>query len=364
MSGRDSGGPIRRRAGERKRGEAEQAAETATSTSDSSKDGEARQPSVPAKPAVSPVPTSAGGPGRRPVGRRVFEPGSGRSSTAPPPSGGKGRVGATRPGAGKAAPGGKASPKGGKDVRPSSGDADEQERAKALATEKGIPAVHALRVVRGEASLNDVLKALMRKERAQRLVERDGLDPGLAGQVASGHLSRERALLVQRIRQHRPHRIDRDALKLAEVGKTPIAFQTFGHPWVTGLVAEARTYEFDVQVDGAEGGSTSTVQKHDVKLVAQPDQIEGIEAGAGQDDGVVAENLGGTADRGARVRPEDEALIDLVESNTVIRCVLRDGQLLVGRIRSFGRWDFDLELQNGAAVTVLFHAVHPASRWK
>jgi hypothetical protein len=355
MNGRDSGGPIRRRAGERKRGEAEVATPT---TSDAEAAGQ------PAAPVVRQVVVPSSAPLQRPVGRRVFEPVGGRSISTPPPSGKPRKAAPAKPGApAKSGAKGGAKPSG-KDARAVSADTEEQERAKALAADKGIPQVHALRVIRGEVSLNDVLKALMRKERATRLVERDGLDPGLAGQVASGHLSRERAILVQRIRQHRPHRIDRDALKLAEVGKQPVAFQTFGNPWVEGLITEARTYEFDVRVTGAGEGAAAIVQKHDVKLVAQPEQVAGIESGSGVDPGVSAEHLAGTADRTARVRPEDEALIELVESAGLIHVVLRDGQLLVGRLRSFGRWDFDLELQNGAVVTVLFHAVHPATRWK
>jgi hypothetical protein len=363
MNGRDSNGPIRRRAGERKRGDADAPTPTPTPTVSSQTSAAPASPAGPRPERATMAPGA--GVAKRPAGRRVFDPAGGRSVTAPPPSG-KPRKG-TGPGPkpGAAAKGGaKAGAKGAKDGRPVSADVEEQERAKALATEKGIPQVHALRVLRGEITLNDVLKALMRKERAQRLVEKDGLDPGLAGQVASGHLSRERAILVQRIRKHRPHRIDRDALKLAEVGKTPIAFQTFEHPWVVGLVSEARTYEFDVRVAGAGDGGSVTVQKHDVKLVAQPEHVAGIEAGAEVDAEVVAEHLAGTADRSARVRPEDNVLIDLVESAKVVRCVLRDGQLLVGHIRSFGRWDFDLELANGAQLTVMFHAVHPASRWK
>ncbi|MEZ4265377.1 MAG: hypothetical protein R3F39_03280 [Myxococcota bacterium] len=357
MNGRDSGGPIRRRAGERKRGEVDATTE-APGPSEPTK--EVRTPLATARPdRVATLPGA--GAAKRPAGRRVFDPSGGRSISAPPPSG-KPRKGPGAPA--KAGAGGKGAGKGGKDARPVSGDAEEQERAKALATEKGIPQVHALRVLRGEITLNDVLKALMRKERAQRLVEKDGLDPGLAGQVASGHLSRERAILVQRIRKHRPHRIDRDALKLAEAGKTPIAFQTFEHPWVVGLISEARTYEFDVRVEGATDGGPVTVQKHDVKLVAQPDQVAGVDAASEVEPSVGQEKLGGTADRASRVRPEDAALIELVESAQVVRCVLRDGQLLVGAIQSFGRWDFDLKLQNGAVVTVMFHAVHPASRWK
>ena len=37
---------------------------------------------------------------------------------------------------------------------------------------------------------------------------------------------------------------------------------------------------------------------------------------------------------------------------------MRDGDVLQGNVRSFGRWDVELEV-GGASVHVLFHSLHP-----
>jgi len=239
--------------------------------------------------------------------------------------------------------------------------AKQQETARQLAADKGIPQVHALRVVRGEVSLNVILKNLMRKERATRLVEKDGLEPGLAGQVASGHLSRERALELQRIRTFRKHRIDRDALKLAEIGELMIGVGCFDGSWAAGQVLEARTYEFDLSPLG--GGDKKLLQKHDVKLVCMAPVVEQLRALEVYDDAIREAGLGGTADRSERVRPTDARMLQLIESKEPVTCMLRDGSSLRGSLRSFGRWDMAIEVEGIGEVTILFHSLHKSNAW-
>ncbi|MGM0578781.1 MAG: hypothetical protein ACQEXJ_23870 [Myxococcota bacterium] len=348
MSRRPPGGPIRRRAGDRKRDRdkdrrpRERGAEGTGSGEGAGEEEGVRGPEVIRRPA-----------------RRVFEPGGGKRRGSPGGGSGSPRV---RKGKGGRPPAqdGKSKPKS----KPKDAAKDkEQAEAQKLAQDKGIPPVHALRIVRGEVTLNEVLKALMRKERAQRLVERDGLDPGLAGQVASGHLSRERARIVQRIRAHRTHRIDRDILKVAEIEDAQVAVLAFGADWRVGRVVDARTYEIDFRPAEAGEEGAEVIQKHDVKAVCAPEDVERVRAATEVDGDVKAQELGGTADRGERVRPKDVLLLDCLEGEREVRCVLRDGQVIRGVVRAFGRWDMDLEVAGGARVTLLFHALHPATDW-
>ena len=233
--------------------------------------------------------------------------------------------------------------------------------ARKLSADKGIPPVHALRVVRGEVSLNAVLKNLMRKERASRLIERDGLEPGLAGQVASGHLSRQRALELQRIRTFRKHRIDRDALKLAELSGAAVGIGCFDGTWVSGTIVEARTYEFDLSTEGA--GQTQLIQKHDVKLVCPAESMDELRSRETYDSAIQEAGLAGTADRSERVRPTDARLLQLIDDQTEIDCVLRDGSSCRGRVHSFGRWDMVIVVEKVGEVTILFHALHKSNAW-
>ena len=288
----------------------------------------------------------------KPVGRRVFEP-PGRSSP--------GRTGGSAPKARASGPTGSPEEQAPAPKLSPEVIAEQQETARKLAADKGIPQVHALRVVRGEVSLNVVLKNLMRKERATRLVERDGLEPGLAGQVASGHLSRERALELQRIRAFRKHRIDRDALKLAEIGEAMIAVGCFDGTWAAGRVLAARTYEFDLEPIG--GGEQQLIQKHDVKLVCQAADVDKLRAVETSVAAIREAGLAGTADRTERVRPTDARMIQLIEAEESVDCVLRDGSSYRGILRSFGRWDMAIEVAEVGMVTILFHSLHKSNAW-
>ncbi len=345
-------GPIRRRAGERRKDR-----ETRRETADES---------------GSKTATGGDEGGRDPLvvrrgtaGRRVFDPGSGpsgpRRTSAGESHGGGGRPGGhggvRRRSPGSRAAGGRGRPDArGRDATDAKKLAEQRE-AEQLARDKGIPQPHALRVVRGEISLNEILKQLMRKERAQRLVERDGLDPGLAGQVASGHLTRERALLLQRMRKHRSHRIDRDAFKVAAIEQRRVAVAALAGSWQEGVVKDARTYELDL----VEGEGLETLQKHDIMLLCDASDADAVRAAIEVDKDIRVQGLAGTPDREQRVRAPDEALIELVESGQTVRCVLRDGSILSGPIRSFGRWDLRIEVADGILVDVLFHALHPLS---
>jgi hypothetical protein len=40
---------------------------------------------------------------------------------------------------------------------------------------------------------------------------------------------------------------------------------------------------------------------------------------------------------------------------------MRDGEQLLGRLRSFGRWDAELVLDGGETITVFFHGLHATS---
>ncbi len=238
-----------------------------------------------------------------------------------------------------------------------------REKAMELAKEKAIPLAHAHRIVQGRTTLNDVLKLMMRQESFERLVKQDGLDPSLAGQVASGHLSKERALVVTRIRRARKYPLDHDAFKVAETEKVPVLVDMFGSGWVRGRITAVRVYDFDFCA--GDGADSELVQKHDVKAVAPENALASIESSSGLDDTIKSQGLAATAERSERVRPTDKGLLALMESDSDITLVLRDGETLDGRVVSFGRWDVTLALADGedepAKVTVLFHALHKKS---
>lgn len=236
----------------------------------------------------------------------------------------------------------------------------EQEAAHELSKSQSIPVVHAHRVLRGEASLEEVKDALSRKDEATRLAREEGLAPSLAGQVAAGHLKLERARILQRLRSVRPQPIDWDAFKIALEAQEPIALATFEHGWRVGQIISVDTYEFRFAFL-EEGGVEQevVVQKHDVKAICDPTQLAAVQEAVTIDKTVREESLGASAKRNTRVRPEDEELSTMLETKRPFAVVLRDGERWAGSVASFGRWDVTLMLYGGTELVVLFHALHP-----
>ncbi len=236
----------------------------------------------------------------------------------------------------------------------------EQEAAHELSKNESIPVVHAHRVLRGEASLEEVKEALNRKEEATRLAREEGLAPSLAGQVAAGHLKLERARVLQRLRSVRTEPIDWDAFKIALEAKQAIALATFADGWRVGQVVETDVYEFRLRWVGESGDEEEVViQKHDVKALCDPAHLPAVQEAASVDKAVREESLGASAKRNTRVRPDDEELSQMLESKRPYPVVLRDGERWAGAVASFGRWDVTLRLYGGAELVVLFHALHP-----
>jgi hypothetical protein len=235
-----------------------------------------------------------------------------------------------------------------------------REKAQNLSKEKNIPLIHAYRILKGQTTLNEVLKAMMRKERFEQMITRDGIDRELAGQVASGHLSKQRAVLLTRMRTLRKQKLHIDGIKAAEIEKVKVGLDIFGRGWVAGRVRNVRPYEFDFFAEEAE--RSERFFKHDVKAMCVADELDVVRASVGVDEAVQREGLGATDDRAARIRPDDESLLTAIEKSRVVRFTMRDGETILGKIRSFGRWDAEVCLEGGELVTVFFHGLHPVSK--
>lgn len=278
-------------------------------------------------------------------GRRFYDPRAERGAPAPP--------------AGKDV-------KGGKRVMSAAGRplvSDEKTELKAqaqkLAKEKGVPLVHAYRILKGQTTLNDVLKGMMRKERFEQLVAREGVDRELAGQVASGHLPKQRAVLLTRMRTLRKQKLHIDGIKAAEVEKKKIGIDVFGRGWMLGRVRAARPYDFDFLADGAD--KADKLFKHDVKAVCTAEDFEAAKGACDTDTAIKDLGLAQTEDRTQRVRPTDDTMLRFIDDQRIVRFTMRDGEQILGRLRSFGRWDAEIVLEGGELVTVFFHGLHATS---
>ena len=121
----------------------------------------------------------------------------------------------------------------------------------------------------------------------------------------------------------------------------------------------ARPYDFDFLADGAE--KADKLFKHDVKAVCTAEDFEAAKAACDTDAAIKELGLAQTEDRTQRVRPTDDTMLRFIDDQRVVRFTMRDGEQILGRLRSFGRWDAELVLDDGELVTVFFHGLHATS---
>ena len=235
----------------------------------------------------------------------------------------------------------------------------ERLEAQKLAQRTGVPLWGAFRIIRGEVSLNELLKAMMRREKFQRL-QKSGLDPDLAGHVASGSLPQWRATVLQDMRTAGRAKFTRDRIEMAYQEGLPTAIWAFGQDdWLAGQIQKARTYDFVfVPADGAE---SLTIFKHDVKMMCLPSDMDAVRGQRSFDKRVLSEGLGASRDRKDRYRPTDEELSQVRGTNRAVRWVFRDGTGVDGVVVAFGRWDVDIAIpgDDSAPCSLFFHALHP-----
>jgi hypothetical protein len=235
---------------------------------------------------------------------------------------------------------------------------DEREKALELTERAGIPLWGAFRVVRGEITLNELLKSMLRREKFRRL-QKEGLDPDLSGHVASGSLPRWRAVALQDMRKAGRSKFTRDRIEIALREETPLGVWCFDKEWMVGRVLKARTYDFMYEHGGAD--KPELVHKHDVKMICGPDAVEALGGNARVDDQVKEMGLSASKDRNERYRPTDQQLCRARDAAASIRWTFRDGTTVRAKVIAFGRWDIDLELKGGEGGTIFFHALHQAT---
>ncbi|HIA05004.1 MAG TPA: hypothetical protein EYN06_08545 [Myxococcales bacterium] len=239
------------------------------------------------------------------------------------------------------------------------GSPQEQQAARELAEKSGVPLWGAYRVIRGEITLNQLLKSMMRREKFRKLQSQDGLDSDLAGHVANDTLPIWRAKMLQEMRGAGRSKFSRDRIAIAHSQKLAISMWCFGsEEWETGHIIRCRTYDFDFR---SEQGKNSKYFKHDIKLLCHPDDLKGIQALSDVSTGIVDLGLKASKSRDDRYRPSDQQLEQAKLHGKAIKWVFRDGTMITGAVFAFGRWDLDL-ISRGSSATLFFHALHPETK--
>lgn len=233
----------------------------------------------------------------------------------------------------------------------------DRREAHELVQRSGIPFPAALRVVRGEATLDQVLKQLLNQE-VRRSLEARGMPPALAGQVAKGFLGEGKAWDAFRAMQHPSYAPERSLLKEACAAGQELALELFGEGTVLGVPTQVDKYDFHV---AGAGGAERTIHKHDVKWAAPVEAVDLIRGCRTVVDELARLGLKGSREMKDRLRLERSEKLDLLDRNRRLRLVCRDGDVLVGTLVWASRYELGLRLADDAGrsaeVDVFAHSL-------
>ena len=228
-----------------------------------------------------------------------------------------------------------------------------QEMAKAqdIAQRSNIPLRYALQVVRGKKTLNDVLNRLLAEEKAKKLMGQ-GVSPDYALPVALGQMTKEKALMHQKLKE-----IQGIGYKWNAIASIPrgaeVCLSIFGEGTAVYKVKKVLRYEVFCQKDGQK----RMIKKHNIKFFCAPEHMEIVKQGFGVDEEIKKLGLLGTDKLEERFRPPIELALQLLEQRLLVKFYLRDGDTITGKVERVGRFDIEVSI-GGASVSLLTHALY------
>jgi len=229
----------------------------------------------------------------------------------------------------------------------------EKMKARKLADRYEVPVTETLRVIRGEVGLDEVLREQEARKKALELIE-DGLDSQLAGQVARGGLDPEDAKIRSQLLGIQKRSFRYTSLNKYEPGQD-IAVYLFEYGLLTGRVQDNAPYDIDLMIEGAR--APVMVKKHDIKMHFPIDQAENIVELIQRDESIAEMGFGATVDMAERYRPVPEEALAWLTMPLPVKFVIRDGDLVIGRVKRVSIYEVEVELKPNLCTTLMTHAL-------
>ena len=229
----------------------------------------------------------------------------------------------------------------------------ERMKARRLADRYHVPVTETLRVIRGDVGLDEVLQEQEAREKTRTLIE-EGLLPHLAGQVARGNIDMETAKIRSDLLKAQGRSFRYSRLNKYRPGDE-IGLYIFDYGLLTGRVEDNAPYDIDVTPEGKD--VPVMVKKHDIKLHFSPDLSDKILSGINKDPRVADMELGATVDLNERYRPVPEEALAWLTMPLPVKFVLRDGDVIVGRVKFCSFFEVEVELDSGHRVSIMTHAL-------
>lgn len=124
---------------------------------------------------------------------------------------------------------------------------------------------------------------------------------------------------------------------------------------VTARLTAVTPYEVTFSRDD---GESETVHKHDIHFLYPAERAAAVDKLVKKDKEVAALGLEPTVYHRNRRYVKNKTLFPLMEERTVVFVTLRDGSVVRGLITAFSRYDIEVSMKGGVAVTLLRHSLH------
>ncbi|TVQ90930.1 MAG: hypothetical protein EA397_10555 [Deltaproteobacteria bacterium] len=227
-------------------------------------------------------------------------------------------------------------------------------RAEELA-ESGMPFQLAMAVALGRVSLNDALERLARQERVQKIIDEHDLSRALATQVAIGHASLDAVLARRRMQEHRELNRLRSCLDEALGLELPLVFGLHGRRQVQAHVQAVEPYTATLLIEGAE--DPEEVHKLQFKYAYKPESAKKARRLMSHHPELSAEPVAPIRRPQDRYTCSDKRLFRYMDGEQSIRVTLLEGEVFVGVVTWFGRYEFGLRCKD-VDMTVFRHSLH------
>jgi sRNA-binding regulator protein Hfq len=228
---------------------------------------------------------------------------------------------------------------------------EEMAKARELAKRSNIPERYALLVVKGKKTLNEILNRLLAEEKARKLIAQ-GMSPNYALHVAEGRVTKEKALMHQKLKE-----VQGTGYKWNAIAHIPrgieVCFSIFGEGTVVYKVKKVLRYEVLCQKESEK----REIKKHDIKFFCAPEHLDVVKQGFGVDEEIKKLGLLGTDKLEERFRPTIELAIAWLDQRLPVKFYLRDGETITGKVERIGRFDIEVSI-GGASVSLLTHAIY------
>ncbi len=220
----------------------------------------------------------------------------------------------------------------------------------------GLPQHLAMKVAKGDLSLNDALGQVVDKDRVERVMARHDLERSLATQIVMGRVSLDKILLRRRREQHIAENHGKSILDEALKDGRPRIFGLHGHRIVRAKVMKVDAYEVTLEADEADApaGPLGAMHKLQLKFAMDAPDSDALRKNLGNDPTVQGEPIERPQDR---YRCANKRLFAWLDAKTPLEFTTLEGEVVCGPLNWIGRWELGVSIGGDEQLVLFRHAL-------